>query len=68
VKQYTDYQMQRLSVKPGLTCYWQISGRNNIDFDEWVKLDLKYIRERNLWVDIKIIFKTIKILFRCDGA
>lgn len=68
VKQYTEYEMQRLSVKPGLTCYWQISGRNNINFDEWVELDLKYIRERNLWVDIKMIFKTIIILFRCDGA
>ena len=54
--------MQRLSVKPGITCYWQVSGRNNIDFDEWVELDLKYIRERNLWLDIKLIFMTIPAL------
>ncbi len=45
VIQYNKYQYQRLLVKPGITCYWQISGRNNIDFDEWVELDLKYIKE-----------------------
>ena len=49
VIQYNKYQYQRLLVKPGITCYWQISGRNNIDFDEWVELDLKYIKERNLF-------------------
>lgn len=63
VKQYNYYQMQRLLVKPGLTCYWQVSGRNNIDFDEWVDLDIKYIRERNLWIDIKLILKTFFVLF-----
>lgn len=68
VEQYTTYQMQRLLVKPGLTCYWQISGRNNIDFDRWVELDLKYIRERNTWVDIKLIFKTFFVLFGDDNA
>lgn len=68
VKEYTPYQMQRLLVKPGLTCYWQIGGRNNIDFDEWVELDLKYIRERNLWIDIKLIFKTFFVLFGDENA
>ena len=48
VNQYNDYQIQRLMGKPGLTCYWQIGGRNNIDFDEWVELDLKYLKERNI--------------------
>ena len=68
VAQYTDYQRQRLLVKQGLTCYWQCSGRNNINFEEWVELDLKYIRERSLWTDIKIIFKTIPAVLRGDGA
>ncbi len=68
VEQYTDYQRQRLLVKQGLTCYWQCSGRNNICFDEWVELDLKYIRERSLWTDIKIILKTIPAVLSGDGA
>ncbi|MBQ4611981.1 MAG: sugar transferase [Clostridia bacterium] len=68
VAQYTDYQRQRLLVKQGLTCYWQCSGRNNISFEEWVELDLKYIRERSLWTDIKIIFKTIPAVLSGDGA
>jgi exopolysaccharide biosynthesis polyprenyl glycosylphosphotransferase len=69
VKQYTPYQMQRLLVKPGLTCYWQIMGRNKIsDFDEWVELDIKYIKERNFWLDMKLIFKTIFVLFGDENA
>ena len=68
VQQYTEYQMQRLQVKQGLTCYWQCSGRNNINFDEWVELDLKYIRERSLWTDIKILFRTIPAVLSGDGA
>lgn len=68
VAQYTDYQRQRLLVKQGLTCYWQCSGRNNINFQEWVELDLKYIRERSLWTDIKIIFMTIPAVLSGDGA
>ncbi|MFR9070481.1 sugar transferase [Paraclostridium tenue] len=62
VEQYNDYQMQRLSVKPGITCIWQVSGRNDIDFDEWVELDLKYIRERSTLLDLKLIFMTIPAL------
>ena len=68
VEQYTSYQMQRLLVKPGLTCYWQVGGRNKIRFDEWVELDIKYIEERNLWIDIKLIFKTIFVLFGDKNA
>ena len=68
VEQYDEYQMQRLAVKPGLTCYWQVGGRNSVDFDNWVSLDLKYIQERNLWIDIKLIFKTFFVLFGDDNA
>ena len=62
VEQYNSYQMQRLAVKPGLTCIWQVSGRNNIGFDEWVEMDIEYIKTRNLWLDIKLIFKTVFVL------
>lgn len=68
VELYNEYQMQRLSITPGLTCYWQVGGRNDIDFDQWVELDLKYIRERNLWIDIKLIFKTALVLFGDKNA
>ena len=68
VEQYNSYQMQRLAVKPGLTCIWQVSGRNNIGFDEWVEMDIEYIKNRNLWLDIKLIFKTVGVLFGDDNA
>lgn len=68
VEKYNDYQHQRLSVKPGLTCFWQVSkNRNDMKFDDWVALDLKYIKECNFWLDIKLIFKTVIVVFRCDG-
>ena len=63
VEQYTTYQMQRLGVKPGLTCLWQVGGRNSVDFDGWVKLDIEYIQKRSLWLDIKLIIKTVFVLF-----
>lgn len=62
VVQYNDYQKQRLLVKPGLTCIWQVSGRNNIGFDEWVELDLEYIENQSLGLDIKLILQTIPAL------
>lgn len=68
VKQYTVYQTQRLFITPGLTCYWQIQpNRNDIPFDEWVEMDLQYIRERSFLVDWKIIFKTIIAVFTKQG-
>ncbi len=66
--QYTDYQRQRLLVKQGLTCYWQCSGRNEISFAEWVEMDLRYIRERSLWTDLKILFMTVPAVFSGRGA
>ncbi len=68
VRQYTGYQMLRLSVTPGLTCYWQVSGRSDVSFDDWVELDLKYIREQSLWTDIKILAKTVGVVVRGGGA
>ena len=65
VKNYSEYELHRLDVKGGLLCYWQITkNRHNISFDDWVKLDIKYIESRNLWVDFKIlIIGFFKILF-----
>jgi len=68
VEQYSPYQMQRLLVKPGLTCYWQVMGRNNLDFNTWIELDLKYIREMGLKTDLKIMFKTIPAVIKQEGA
>lgn len=69
VAQYNDYERQRLYVTPGLTCYWQIQpNRNELSFDEWLELDLKYIRERSFWVDWKIIFGTVAAVLRMYGV
>lgn len=68
VVQYNDYQKQRLLVKPGLTCIWQVSGRNNIGFDEWVELDLEYIKNQSLGLDIKLILQTIPALLGDHNA
>lgn len=65
----TTAQRRRLSMKPGLTCLWQISGRNNItSFDQWVKLDLDYIDSWNLWLDAKIMLKTVPVVLFGWGA
>ena len=58
VTQYERWQMRRLSMKPGITCIWQVSGRNNIDFKTWMKLDLQYIDNWSLFLDLKLLLKT----------
>lgn len=68
VAEYSHYHKQRLLVKPGLTCIWQVSGRNSIGFEEWMDMDLEYIEKRNLWMDIKLIFKTVGVLFGDENA
>jgi len=68
VRQYKRWQRRRLSVKPGITCLWQISGRNNIDFDRWMELDLEYIDQWSLWSDIQICLKTIPAVLGTRGA
>jgi exopolysaccharide biosynthesis polyprenyl glycosylphosphotransferase len=68
-KQYESYHKRRLSMKPGITGMWQVSGRSNIeDFEEVVKLDLKYIDNWSIGLDIKILFKTVGAVFRRGGA
>lgn len=68
VAQFDEWMYKRLEVKPGLTCYWQVSGRNNIDFEDWMKLDIRYVEEKNLWIDIKLICKTVFVLFGDKNA
>lgn len=68
VKEFETWMLERLEVKPGLTCYWQVMGRNEIDFEDWMKLDVRYVREKNIWVDINLIFKTFFVLFGDKNA
>ena len=68
VENYQRWQRRRLRMKPGLTCLWQVRGRNEIDFDEWMKLDLQYIDTWSLLLDIKIVLKTIPIVLLGKGA
>jgi exopolysaccharide biosynthesis polyprenyl glycosylphosphotransferase len=70
VKRFNDLaHRRRLSVKPGITCLWQVSGRNNVsDFRDWVRLDLEYIDNWSLWLDIKILWWTVPVVFTGVGA
>ena len=63
-----DWHRRRFSVRPGITCLWQINGRNTIPFDKWMELDLEYIDTWSLWLDLKILLKTIPAVIRGHGA
>ncbi|MFH1688585.1 MAG: sugar transferase [bacterium] len=68
VLKYEPWQHRKLSVKPGLTCLWQIGGRSNVDFERWMKLDLEYIDNWSLWLDARIMARTIPAVLKSDGA
>ena len=68
VAQYTHLQRRRLDVTPGLTCLWQVSGRSEISFSEWVQLDLYYIQHQSLLLDLKILIRTIPAVLSRRGA
>ncbi|AAK81013.1 exopolysaccharide biosynthesis polyprenyl glycosylphosphotransferase [Clostridium acetobutylicum] len=68
VKEFNEFQKRKFMVKPGLTCYWQVMGRSSIGFEEWIELDLKYIKERSTFVDLKLIFRTFFLLFGDKNA
>jgi exopolysaccharide biosynthesis polyprenyl glycosylphosphotransferase len=68
VAQYEPWQLHRLDVLPGITCLWQISGRSRIGFQEWMRLDLEYIKHRSFLLDLKILFRTIPAVLSRDGA
>ena len=67
VKQYQRWQNRRLSMKPGITCIWQVSGRNNIPFEQWMKLDMQYIDNWSLKLDFIILLKTVRVVLTGDG-
>ncbi len=68
VAQYERWQLRRLSMRPGITCIWQVSGRNDIDFETWMKLDLQYIDNWSLFLDVKLLLKTIPVVLLRQGA
>lgn len=68
VEAFTDLQRRRLDVKPGLTCLWQVSGRSDLSFDEWVALDLAYIEQRSFWLDLRILVRTVPAVLSGRGA
>jgi len=63
-----DWQRRRFSVRPGITCLWQVNGRSSIPFEQWMRLDLQYMDEWSLWLDIKILARTIPAVLRGSGA
>lgn len=68
VVEYPERYLARLTVQPGITCYWQISGRSDLTFEEWMELDLKYIKDMNFWTDFKILCKTPLAVITGKGA
>ncbi|MGA0605231.1 sugar transferase [Phenylobacterium sp. VNQ135] len=67
-ERFTEYQKRKLAVKPGITCLWQVEGRHRInDYDDWVRLDLEYIERWSLWLDIKILVRTLPAVLRGTG-
>ena len=66
-RQYSAYDWQRLLVKPGCSGLWQVECRNDGDFDQMVQLDIKYINQRSLWLDLQLMVKTIGLIFRPTG-
>jgi exopolysaccharide biosynthesis polyprenyl glycosylphosphotransferase len=63
-----DWQRRRFSVRPGITCLWQVSGRNAIPFEQWMKMDLQYMDEWSLWLDVKILAQTVSAVLKGSGA
>lgn len=68
VKQYEMWHRRRLAVKPGLTCLWQVSGRSEVGFEDWIRMDLWYVRNQCLWVDLKLLALTPYTVLTCRGA
>jgi lipopolysaccharide/colanic/teichoic acid biosynthesis glycosyltransferase len=67
-EQYEPWQRRKLSVTPGITCLWQVSGRNRVSkFDEWVRMDLDYIDHWSLWLDLRILLRTVAVVLRGTG-
>jgi exopolysaccharide biosynthesis polyprenyl glycosylphosphotransferase len=63
-----DWQRRRFSIRPGITCLWQVNGRSSISFEQWMQLDLQYMDEWSLWLDVKILARTIPAVLKGSGA
>jgi exopolysaccharide biosynthesis polyprenyl glycosylphosphotransferase len=63
-----DWQRCRFSVRPGITCLWQVNGRSSIQFEQWMELDQQYVRKWSLWLDMQILVKTIPAVLKGSGA
>jgi len=68
VREYQHWQRRRLSMKPGLTCIWQVSGRNSIRFEDWMRMDLEYIDKWSLLLDFKLLMKTVPAMVNGSGG
>jgi lipopolysaccharide/colanic/teichoic acid biosynthesis glycosyltransferase len=68
VAKYKAWQRRRLAIQPGLTCLWQVSGRSEIGFDEWVRMDIWYLRNQNVWTDLHLLVRTPLCVLSCRGA
>jgi lipopolysaccharide/colanic/teichoic acid biosynthesis glycosyltransferase len=68
VERYERWQLRRLSMKPGITCIWQVSGRNNVDFETWIRQDLEYIDNWSLFLDVKLLLRTVPVVLLGTGA
>jgi lipopolysaccharide/colanic/teichoic acid biosynthesis glycosyltransferase len=63
-----DWQRRRFSIRPGITCLWQVNGRSSISFEKWMQLDLQYIDQWSLWLDFKILVRTVPAVLKGSGA
>ena len=63
-----DWHRRRFSVRPGITCLWQVNGRSRLTFERWMELDLEYIDRWSLWLDLKILMRTVPAVLRGLGA
>lgn len=68
VEEYLPWHKMRLSVTPGLTCFWQVSGRSDIGFEDWMRLDNRYVRHSNFKTDLQLVAQTFRAVFKSDGA
>ena len=68
VEQYSLSDSIRLTVKPGITCLWQVRGRSNCSFQQWMEYDREYVSGLSLWMDLKILARTVWVVLNCVGA
>ena len=68
VREFDKWMLDKLVVRPGLTCFWQVMGRNSIGFVQWMNLDIEYVEKRNLKLDMILILKTVKVFFGDNTA